>query len=219
MKAIVLLSVALFLISGLQAKSDVPVFGNCHDDDTSAFGIAASSSGQASGGAVGFTPTEDLSVSSVTLWLNGYTGQNDQSYYAEICENYAYSGGNEPSGIVIANFACPTPNNGSTKAFTFTDPTGPVTLDNGQEYWLLIYGVVPSQPGFVSSQWIEGGSPLGNAVYDGAESFAGYSFYNSSATPAFTVNAVPEPGSMTLMIVPAILGAGRKFYKRWKSRS
>jgi hypothetical protein len=218
------------MISCLSAKSEVPVFGNCSGGNGNAFTIAASSSGQTFGGAVGFTPTADMSLSSVTLWLNGYTGQNGQTYSAEICDNLdPFSQGNQP-GQVIATLNTPTANNGSTKAFKFTDASGSVTLDAGEEYWLAIFAVVPSpEAGFVSSEWVQGQTPTGCAVYDGAEGFSGSSFYASSATPAFSINSldssaisivpVPEPSSLTLMIIPAMLGAGRKFHTWRKSRS
>jgi hypothetical protein len=222
--------VAIFVVFCGSAKSEVPIFGNCSSGNGNAFSIAASSSGETFGGAVGFTPTEDLSLSSVTLWLNGYTGQNGQTYTAEICENVdPFAQGNQP-GEVIAALNTPSANNGSTEAFKFTDASGPLTLDGGQEYWLAIFAVVPSpETGFVSSQWAQGEDPIGCAVYDGAEGFSGNSFYASSATPAFSINSsdpsavsivsVPEPSSMTLMIIPVILGAGRKFFMRRKSRS
>jgi hypothetical protein len=229
-KTSVLYFVTLFAVSCLTAKSEVPVFGNCSGGTGSAYSIGASSSGETFGAAVGFTPDANMSLSSVTLWLNGFTGQNGQTYSAEICENVdPFSQGNQP-GEVIATLNTPAANNGSTKAFKFTDASGSLTLDAGQEYWLAIFGVVPSpQAGFVSSEWVQGADPIGSAVYDGAEGYSGGMFYTSSATPAFSLNSsdpsaisiapVPEPSSVTLMIIPALLGAGRKFYTWRKSRS
>jgi len=229
-KTTVLSFVAIFAVSCLSAKSEVPVFGNSPSDGMSAFSIAASSSGETFGGAVGFTPDANMSLSSVTLWLNGYTGNNNQSMYAEICEHVdPFEQGNQP-GEVIATLSTPAANNGSTAAFRFTDASGALTLDSGQEYWLAIFAVVPSPAaGFVSSEWVQGGEPMGSAVYDGAEGFSAGSFYDSSATPAFSINSsdsaavsiapVPEPSSVALMIIPAVLVAGRKFFKARKSRS
>jgi hypothetical protein len=206
-KRSILLTIALSLTTYLSAKADQPVFGNAPDGGGTAY-YASWYEYTSSGGAVAFTPTTNITVSSVTLWLTDYNGQNGMSLDAAICNNF--EGG---PGQAVENFSAPTPNNGSTSAFTFDSSSGPTTLDAGQEYWLLVYGMGtnPSMP--VGAMWDEGQTPGGAAAYDGTQGFN----EPSSETPAFTVNEVPEPSVDKLICIPLLFVFGRMLHARWKS--
>jgi hypothetical protein len=64
---------------------------------------------------------------------------------------------------------------------------------------------------------------------DGADNYnvSGGSYTASATLPAFSINGpsslfiqeVPEPGTVALMIIPAVLGIGRKLYAGRKARS
>jgi len=199
----------LLVAVSLTAKADVPVFGNTTNVGE-AFTISATASGESFGGAVAFTPLENISVTSVTLWLDGYTGEHDQAFCAGIYENEF----NMP-GLPVAALNIPPPNDGSRAAFTFTDAAEPATLEAGQEYWLFIYGAVPTNcPQSMSVAWVNGGAPTGDSVYDGSEAFSASTFGDSPDMPAFTINTVPEPGVMAFIGLAVLLGLGRVVCQR-----
>jgi hypothetical protein len=224
---------ALFLATGVAAKADVSVFGNSPNGGNG-FGIAVYNQLSLSGGAVEFTPSQNIDLSSVTLWLSGYTGQYGQSIYANIWQN---SSANAPYTPYLS-LGSSSHNDGSLAAFTFssllanpyTDPTGSTVLSANSSYWLVV--TASGQPGnyMAGADWVGGNAPTGPATYDGADNYNVYggSFSSSSSLPAFSLNSessptflqeVPEPGTTALMSIPAIMGIGRKLYRSRKSGS
>jgi hypothetical protein len=187
----------------VSAKADRPVFGNHPNGGGPAYNLAWYDY-MSSGGEVGFTPYADMTISSVTVWLTGYDGADGLTFDAAIYNNFY----GQPD-FEIANLITPAPNDGSDAAFTFADSSGSTMLDADQEYWLLIYasGTNPSEP--VGATWDTGGTPCGNAFYDGSQGFN----ESYSGTPAFSLNTVPEPGSTCLMGIPLLIWLGAKLYK------
>jgi hypothetical protein len=187
----------------VSARADRPVFGNHPSGGGPAYNLTWYDY-MSSGGEVGFTPYADMTLSSVTLWLTGYNGDNGLTFDAMIYNNFY----GQP-GFEVASLIAPTPNDGSDAAFTFTDSSSSTTLETGEEYWLIIYatGTNPSEP--VGATWDSGGLPYGDALYDGSQ---GYN-ESYSGTPAFTLNTVPEPGSECIMGIPLLIWLGAKLYK------
>jgi hypothetical protein len=209
-------------------KADEPVFGDSPDGGT---GFSISNYGQLSlmGGAVEFTPLENIYVDSITLWLSDYSGQHGQTIYVGIyynSDNPALNPGtatNFPSEQILS-FSSAAPNDGSPSSFTFSNPTGtPINnptdstlLAAGTPYWLVVTS--EGRPdGFTSeANWVGGGTTTGEAAYDGSDDYkvSDDSYDSSCVMPAFTVNAVPEPGFAALMSIPLVLGLGRAIYRR-----
>jgi hypothetical protein len=206
--------IPLFLAGALvlssQAKADV-VFGNSLTGEA-AFQFAADG-GIAGGGAVEFTPLEDVTFGSITVWLSGYTGldmygRKNQSFYAGVWIDGHYPGsGNSQPVQQIASLQAPSPNDGTAAAFTFINSSGSTVLSANTSYWLFIYestsgsfnaGSVP--------QWLTGGPVSGKAVCNGSASFWNHSFTPSSTIPAFAFNSVPEPGPCALLALSLLLG-------------
>jgi hypothetical protein len=234
MNRIALFMVAAFSLgAGLTAKSDVTAFGNSPNGGNG-FGIVVYNELSLSGGAVEFTPFENIDLSSATLWLSGYTGQYGQSIYANIWLN---SGANAP-GTQYISLGTAAHNDGSLAAFnfsslsanTYSDPSGSTVLDADTSYWLVV--TASGQPGnyMAEATWAGGGNPDGVATYDGADNYNVYggSFSPSADLPAFSINSpsqtiliqeVPEPDSAALLTIPALLGLSRKFWLRRPARS
>ena len=202
----------------LSVHADAPIFGNSPGDGTG-FSLVAYNSLSMSGGAVGFTPQNNFDVSSVTLWLSGYTGQFGQKVDVSIWGSY----NNAPS-TPLFYFGSATPNNGSLAAFTFSDPTanpfddpsGITAISANTEYWLV--ATAQGAPGdyIEGANWVGGSTPSGSLQFDGADNYDVYggSFSPSSALPAFALNdssvesaaaAAPEPGVISLMSLPLLL--------------
>jgi hypothetical protein len=196
------------LVICLSAKADLPIFGNAPDGNGSAYDVSWYNY-TSSGGAVAFTPDQNITLSSVTVWLQGYTGQNGLSLDAAIYNNFQGQPGQE-----IDVLTSPEPNDGSISAFNFSSSSGSTVLDAGDEYWLLLYGNGTNPMDPTGCHWEEGGSPTGAAAYDGTQGF--YEPYTD--TPAFTINAVPEPGVGSLVALGLLLGLGRLLSKRAKAR-
>jgi len=216
-KRVVPIFAVLFLfITCMVAVADVPVFGNS-TNSTSGFqvGIAGDNT---FGAAIGFTPLENLSVTSVTLWLSGYNGLStyysgpagivftNQSYIIGISGNGTSSGFNHP-GIELSPLNVPAPNDGSLAPFTFTVPSGTLDLEANQEYWVFIYGITMPESFlyYNSSDWVGGGTPTGDAIYDGALSSFSADYTPSSDIPAFTINVAPEPSEYALIGLGAVV--------------
>jgi hypothetical protein len=219
MRRYIPLNFMAFMAACMAAKADVPVFGNSTNSTSSGFGIVCLGQEGISGAAVEFTPLENMTVSSVTLWLAGYSGQFGQSIDASI-----WSDDNEPYAPLI-NFSSPGPNDGSSAAFVFSNasPANPTVtstvLTANVLYWLVVSSTAPSGRNESTTVWLQGGNPTGNAVYNGSDVYNIYdgTFSASSTTPTFTINAVPEPGFGTLMSLPLLFVIARNLYKKRKS--
>ena len=184
-----------------------------------------------SGGAVEFTPTANINLSSVTLWLSGYTGQFGQSIYASIWDN----GGSSPYAPLMS-FNSPSHNDGSLSAFTFfnpsvnpyNNPSLSTVLSANTAYWLVVTAGDTMRYTYSGGGWVGGGTPTGNALFDVTafyNVFGGW-FDASTTLPAFylhdstpSIAPVPEPSSLALLSIPLLFGMGRLFYTRWKARA
>jgi hypothetical protein len=218
--------VAGFLLTAaVSVQADSPVFGNSPGNGT-AFSLAFAS-GNTWGGAVLFTPSQNIELSSVTMWLSGYTAQCGVTPSVSIYDSYQFP--NHVYGLAseIVSLNTPAANDGSSAAFTFTDSSG-TTLDAGQDYWLFAYGSWNGNGNFggASSYWDAGTTPIGAAVLDQSDFFNNGGLMESGLTPAFSINSdsptvgvVPEPNTLTLLAIPALLGIGRLFYNRQKAEA
>ncbi len=198
----------------LAAKADVPVFGTTTNGDEYAFQLGEPGGGSALGGAVEFTPAENLDVSSVTLWLTGYNAQNYSFIWADLCATSPIAGINQP-GATLAFSINPEPNDGSIGAFTFNLSSGPITLDAGQEYWLLAAGYYQNPQAGGMPLWVNGEDPTGDANYDGADFYTSGLFGTGAPMPAFTINVVPEPSEYALGGLGAVL-LGFRRWRKWQ---
>jgi hypothetical protein len=213
-------------IAALSAKADSSVFGNSLGLG-SAFSLSFAS-GNTWGGAVLFTPTKNISLSSVTLWLSGYNGQNGITPSVGIYNSYQLPNNLFELGSEVVSLKAPAANNGITGAFTFSDSSTTVLKAN-QDYWLFAYGLWnSSSPNFggAASYWQAGGATAGNAIFDQADYFNNGGLLSSSLIPAFsinsnspaTINPVPEPSTMALLTIPVLFGIGRMLYNREKAK-
>ena len=226
----------LVLISCLAAEADSPEFGNSPNGNGTAFGLDTYGQLSLSGGAVGFTPDGNIDLSSVSLWLTGYTGQSGQTIHVSIWDNSPGSTDNHPWAPVLS-LGSASPNNGSLAEFTFSspsanpynDPSGSTVLSANTEYWLVV--TAGAGPGNCTTDagWVNGTTPTGNAIFDASETYNvnGGSFDPSSAMPAFSINSdspfsineVPEPGSTSIINFAMLLGMVGWLWKRHKENS
>lgn len=198
-----------------------------------------------SGGAVSFTPTQDINVSSVTLWLTGFSGAYGTKVNAGIYLNQNdpagfLNGGSARSypGAAYLTFTTPEHNDGSLAAFTylnpvanpFNNPSGSMVLSANITYWLLVTpsGPMAGQPYFFGGDWVGGGTPAGDAVYNGAVSADWYNgkYDSSTVMPAFAINSVfspntqispvPEPKTVALLGMFAVCLLLRKVWRQPK---
>ncbi len=214
MKGIGQYLIAIFLTGGcLCARADRPVFGNSPGNgSTFTLGFAA---GNTFGGAILFTPTQNICLSSVTLWLDSYDGQNGIIPTVAIYSSRQQGPGNYQMAALIASLDTPAPNNGSTAAFTFNDSSGQTTLDANTAYWLFAYGMWDGTTNFAGAYcyWATGSTPMGDAAYNQDDYYVNGSFSGQSGVaPAFAINAVPEPNSVALLGISLLLGIGRALY-------
>ena len=169
----------------------------------SGFEFISDGGGIVSGGAVAFTPTSNLTIGSVTVWLAGYTSsQLPQGLAGGIYANSTNSSQSDQPGTLLIDLNAPKPNDGSLATFTFVNPSPATALLANAKYWLFIYAL--SGPGFNQPpypQWVPGTTPVGKAVYKGASSFGAHVFSSSPVTPAFTLNPVPEPGLASVVFL------------------
>src|SRR5215469_320010 len=129
MKGITRFLIASMLIAICSSmKADEAVFGNSPGNGN---GFSISTYGQlsSSGGAVEFTPQQNIYVDSITLWLNYYTGLHGQTIIAGIYDNSDNPAFNPGTATnfpwqQILSFSSPAPNDGSLASFTFSNPTG-----------------------------------------------------------------------------------------------
>lgn len=211
MKGIGQLLLGLFLLSVcLPAKADWRVFGN-NPGSGNAFSLAFES-GNTFGGAILFTPADDINLSSVTMWLSDYNGQNGIIPSVSVYTSQQQGPGNYVLGQEIAALDTPLPNDGSTAAFDFSNASGSTILDANMAYWLFAYGMWSGTTNYAGAYcyWEAGTSPTGGAAYMQADTYVNGSFSGqSSIAPAFAINAVPEPGSAALLGIPALFWIGR----------
>lgn len=200
---VALTALSLALLMGARAQG---VFGNAPVGGV-AFDFIANG-GFAGGGAVAFTPLHDFSVSSVKIWLTGYTGldmygNTNQSFYAGIyTDQPAVDPGydDDQPGLLLASLNVPPPNDGSLAPFDFLNPSSATVLQANTKYWIFIYESTSGSFNYDSyPQWVAGDTPVGDAIYNGSQSFWAFDFSPSSATPAFAINAVPEPGPLWIL--------------------
>lgn len=212
----------LLCIVALSAKADSSVFGNSLGSGP-AFSLSFAS-GNTWGGAVLFTPTENISLSSVTLWLSGYNGQNGITPTVGIYNSYQLPNNLFELGSEVVSLSAPAANNGVTGAFTFSDSSTTVLKAN-QNYWLFAYGLWDSSaPNFAGAAdyWQAGNTPAGNAIFDQADYFNNGGLSQAPFVPAFsindsspaTINPVPEPSTVALLTIPVLFGIARVLYNR-----
>lgn len=219
-------ALVILLAACLMTKADVPVFGNS-TNGTSGINIIVRAGSSIQEAAIEFTPLENIDLSSVTVWLSGYNGMYGQTVFAGIYNNSSGNTfGNAPNipGNQLLGFTSPAANDGSLASFTFSNPTGTpynptdsTILSANTPYWLLIGAT--GEPGSYEDDnqlWTIGGTPTGSAVYDGTVIYSvpGPNYNTSSIIPAFTINAVPEPGVAALLSIPVVFGLGRILYRR-----
>jgi hypothetical protein len=152
-----------------------------------AFPVIAGLGNVSSGGAVAFTPQQDCTLSSVTLWLRGYTGVNGQEIKAQLFGNSPL---NQPEGQ-LGSFNVPPPNDGSIAGFTFNLPAN-IGLKGGKTYWIFIYAGqndASMQKG-TALYWLQGNQPSGTAAFSGSLAYAHNVFAPSSSIPAFSIATV-----------------------------
>ena len=173
--------------------------------------------------AVGFTPPENCTLTSVTLWLTGYNGlsfgPNPMAYqpvvgiYTDVNKS-EFGGPASGPGDAISLLNTPAANDGSAASFTFDSSAG-LDLQANVNYWLLVRGTDEyTQAGFT---WDGGGNPTGVMTYNGSEKYqTGPFFQPSTATPAFNIDvaAVPEPSTFALLMIPLGLQGARWLRKR-----
>jgi hypothetical protein len=208
------------LLLCLSARADNPVFGNSPGNGN-IFSLAFAA-GNTFGGAVLFTPTQNISLSSVTLWLNSYTGQNGIIPSVSIYSSRQQESGNYQLAYLIATLNTPAPNDGSTAPFTFTDGPAQTILQANTPYWLFAYGMWDGTTNYAGAYcyWEMGSSPSGGAAFDQADYYANGGISGQSGfPPAFEINVVPEPGTGTLLGISSLFGIARGFYHRRKRQS
>jgi hypothetical protein len=216
----------LLFVTALTLKADSPVFGNS-PGGAGAFSLSFAN-GNTWGGAVLFTPTADISLSSVTLWLSGYNGRNGITPSVGIYDGLQLPNSMFMMGSEVVSLSTPTANNGVTGAFTFSD-SSPTVLRAHQDYWLFAYGLWEGSGanyGGAANYWEAGGSPAGNAIFDQADYFNNGGLSQTALMPAFTINSnspctvnpVPEPGTLALLTIPLLFGIGRIVYHRASSK-
>jgi hypothetical protein len=205
---------ALSFIVCLAAKADIPVFGNTTNSTGYAFQLGLPEVIDGEGGAIEFTPTENIDLSSVTLWLSNYTMQSSSYGGGSLYESPPPSNLNPFDLSYLGDFNNATPNNGSIAAFTFELSSGPITLDAGQEYWLIFAASdmgnsSPTIP--LPIYWMDGGAFNGDGTYDASYGYRSPGeFSSSTAIPAFTINTVPEPSEYALMGAGVVLFGFRR---------
>jgi hypothetical protein len=194
----------LLLFAGLTARADMPAFGNTTNGAGTAIIVGSLDGYNPEQGVVAFTPLTNFALTSVTVWLTGYNGQNGQNFSMSLyTNNYFYN--------AVVYFNVPLPNDGTTAAFTFTNPSGATVLQTNQEYWLFITGYGTSAD--TSANWLDGTTPGGDAVYYGAEAGTNAEYVSISAIPAFTINSTNAseagaPSSYSISLHPGITISG-----------
>lgn len=214
MKGIGQLLLGFFLLAVcFPAKADSRVFGNSPGSGNT-FNLAFAY-GNTYGGAILFTPADNITLSSVTMWLNSYNGQNGIIPSVAIYASQQIGPNNYMLASEIAALDTPAPNDGSTAPFTFTNSSGNTILDANTAYWLFAYGMWTGKTNYSGAYcyWATGTMPTGDAVFNQADYYVNGSFSGqTSAAPAFAINSVPEPTPMALLGISLLIGLGCKRY-------
>lgn len=195
----------LALVRPLTSRADI-ILGNLPSSTGNTGGFAiGTEAANTFGWAVEFTPLQNISFDSVTLWVNGFTGKGADSGQVganlslNLMEDASTIGYPLPGPTAIIATAYAPPNDGSDAAFAF-NLSG--SLGANTPYWLFLYlGLTgPNASDAYSCYWDSGGAPVGDVIVDGSDSFAVGSFEPQSGSPAFALNssstgsvpAVPE---------------------------
>jgi hypothetical protein len=202
---------AILLSAGLDARA-INIISTFPAGGGDGFYAGTDSPGNYWGGAVAFTPQQNYTLTSATVGLSGYDGSYGQlaslGIFSDISEPYNTSMPDQPGGLLASGTVAP--NDGSQANFT-VDFSGGMTLLANTTYWLFVQDASPNGWQFINGfNWVGGGSPTGDAVYNGSELFAASGFVPSSATPAFSIDetfaSVPDAGPNGFVSGAAILG-------------
>jgi hypothetical protein len=215
----VVLASAALLVNFAGSASAQGVVSDPQDSGAGPNLSASANSGSGVPFGLAFTPQENMTFDSVSLWLANYTVNE---FYGDLKMNVHVSlygpGVSEHYTSLVLN----NPFSGTTQ-FDFANPTGPAALQANQEYYLeLSVGATGSADAMAQANvtWVPGGSLGGNVTYDGLYTYLptpGFSvpenarYFEAVGSPnAFSVNPVPEPSTFGLMgIAGAVLVAAR----------
>ena len=189
-------------------------------------GIASLSFGESSfntfGQAESFTASQDISFSTVTLWMQGYnSAMTGEDTSATLSLSLMTDGVNDyPPGTTATDpqatksTAFAPINNSAYAPYTF-NLSG--TLTANTTYWFFVYLMVPTG-GFYDCNWVDGGSPNADITINGTTPFytgsfvpfdptsspqGGPNFALDYHTPSETPAPVPEPSTdIAAVIVP-----------------
>jgi hypothetical protein len=202
---------AILLATGLDTRA-LNIISTYPAGGDDGFYAGTDSPGNYWGGAVAFTPQQDFTLTSATVELSGYDGSYGQlaslSIFADLSDPYNLDMPDQPLYELASGTVAP--NDGSQAGFT-VDYSGGVTLLANTTYWLFVQDASSDGwQGINGFNWVGGGNPTGDAIYDGSELFAVSGFVPSSVTPAFSIDetfaTVPDTGPNMLMSGAAILG-------------
>jgi hypothetical protein len=194
------------------------ILGNLPDNG-SGYEISTEA-GNTFGAALEFTPLVNVGFDSVTLWISGYTGLDGSSLSLSLMADSSSDGlpFSGPAQTIISGSM--TPNDGSDAAFTFNLGG---QLKSNTPYWLFLYLQVPGggfgpDYGKFNCQWDGGGTPVGDVVINGSETYVdGFSPSSfQSDAPAFSINSVPESTS-TASLLALAAGCGLLARRHWRN--
>ncbi|MGA2245991.1 MAG: VPDSG-CTERM sorting domain-containing protein [Verrucomicrobiota bacterium] len=197
---IAIISGSLLLCGGINAS---PIYGNL---PTGSGGYEISTeAGNTFGVAAEFTPQENVTFSSITLWVSAYTGLDGSSLQLSLMQDGSSIGLPFPGPANTIGTGTAPANDGSDAAFAFSFAG---QLQAHTPYWLFLYLQVPGGGfgtgyGQFNCRWDQGGTPTGNVVINGSESYADGFLPSSfqSEAPAFAINGVPDVASTAVMLI------------------
>ena len=178
-----------------------------------------------------FTPLNDILLSSITLNLSEYTGIAHSRWNANLelpyqisveidDASYAQINWNQSSYIPttrLSLLANPDPNDGSPVDFTFNCSSG-LSLQANTTYALQV-SVASPDPAYPAYLWWDaGGNPTGSSLYNGSLINQQGAWQTTSSTPAFSINAVPEPGVLATTAMSFLFGGVYALRIRQKSQ-
>ena len=218
-----LLSTSL-LAAGLVAEAQGIISTYPASSDSVGFNIGTDAPGNYEGGAVGFAPQQDYTLTSATIELSAYNGSYGQlarfSIFSDLSEPYNTVMPDQPGNLLATGTVAP--NDGSEASFTVEFPGG-LNLSANSIYWLFVQDTSPNGwQGPNGFNWITGGDPTGAAAYDGSEAFIVSGFSPDTDPPAFTIDATPtdapEPSQYQLIGVVALAGLMLTGWRRSRSK-